>query len=348
MKSCPKCKAKVRDIDKFCHECGSNVKRDILLIWLFTILIIVSLMIVGIVLSHTLFISDNTPNPTNNVNPATNSVVVDTNCKKCQEYDNKCVGDDYYNCENIGNNCYDWVIYPNNYNCNPKTISSSDCKKCQEYVNKCVGNDYYHCENIGNNCYDWVIYPNNYNCNTKTTSGSDCKKCQEYDNKCVGNDYYHCENIGDNCYDWVIYPNNYNCNTKITSGTNSKKCYYEGDKCFGGEQKCIGNDYYHCENIGNNCYDWVVYLKNYDKCITKTETSVGTLYIKSYPDDAVLYLNDKVIGKTPYINYNIPVGNYNIKVMKAGYGNYCTKAYIFKGKIEKITALLSTKSIGCG
>ena len=84
---------------------------------------------------------------------------------------------------------------------------------------------------------------------------------------------------------------------------------------------------------------------------TKTETTklieLGTLNIISYPDGAALYLNDKAIGKAPYINYSVPVGNYSVKVMKAGYGDYCTKAYIFKGTIEKITALLSNKSIGC-
>lgn len=84
---------------------------------------------------------------------------------------------------------------------------------------------------------------------------------------------------------------------------------------------------------------------------TKTETTkqieLGTLNIISYPDGAAVYMNDKQIGKAPYINYSIPVGNYTIKVIKAGYGDYCKKAYVYKGKIEKITALLSNQSIGC-
>lgn len=85
---------------------------------------------------------------------------------------------------------------------------------------------------------------------------------------------------------------------------------------------------------------------------TKTETTkpieLGTLNVISYPDGAAVYMNDKQIGKAPYINYSIPVGNYTIKVIKGGYGDYCKKAYVYKGKIEKITALLSNQSIGCG
>ncbi len=78
-----------------------------------------------------------------------------------------------------------------------------------------------------------------------------------------------------------------------------------------------------------------------------SSTDIGTLEIVSYPAGAAVYVNEIKVGIAPYKNFSMPVGNYSIKLMKAGLGDYCKKAYVYKNKIEKITGLMSNVTVGC-
>ncbi|MFH1439079.1 MAG: PEGA domain-containing protein [Candidatus Woesearchaeota archaeon] len=75
--------------------------------------------------------------------------------------------------------------------------------------------------------------------------------------------------------------------------------------------------------------------------------NIGTLKVVSYPAGAVVYIDDKKVGTAPYNNFSMPVGNYTVKLLKSGYGDYCKKAYVYKGKVEEIKGLMSNTSIGC-
>lgn len=322
MKSCLKCKAIVRDIDKFCYECGSNVKRDRLLMWLFTILIIISLAVVGLVLSNAFFNNDNS---TNSVNFIITSVVTDTNCKKCKEYDNKCVGNDYYYCENIGNNCYDWVVYPNWCYNGVREPNNPNCKKCSIYdVKKCVGNDLRSCESVGNYCYDWKILENNDKCITKTTSDSDCKKCSKGQRKCVGNDFWSCGSVGNNCYDWVVYTYNNGCITKETrlelNSVPVGATVYLNGKPVGitpyktSKSLPLDASYYirlskegyndYCEfgrYINNNYNEKLdITLDEQTNCDNIVNLNDDEIIFTSEPCGAVISIGDNIKGKTPF------------------------------------------------
>lgn len=80
---------------------------------------------------------------------------------------------------------------------------------------------------------------------------------------------------------------------------------------------------------------------------TSLSTDIGTLDIVSYPAGAAVFLDDKEAGTTPYQNFSVPIGNYSLKLVKAGYGDYCKTIYIYKSKVEKVTALFSTTEVGC-
>ena len=48
----------------------------------------------------------------------------------------------------------------------------------------------------------------------------------------------------------------------------------------------------------------------------------GFLDIKSDPPNAKVYNNDKLLGKTPIINYNFPTGELNLEIKKTGYQSW--------------------------
>ena len=60
------------------------------------------------------------------------------------------------------------------------------------------------------------------------------------------------------------------------------------------------------------------------------KVDIGTLKIISYPAGAAVYIDDKKVGTAPYNNFSMPVGNYSIKLMKSGLGDYCKTAYVYK------------------
>ena len=76
-------------------------------------------------------------------------------------------------------------------------------------------------------------------------------------------------------------------------------------------------------------------------------TNLGTLDIVSYPEGAAVYINGSKVGTAPYKNFSVPAGQYDIKLMKADYGDYCKTVEVFKSKIRKVTGLMTNQSVGC-
>ena len=69
----------------------------------------------------------------------------------------------------------------------------------------------------------------------------------------------------------------------------------------------------------------------------------GALNINSEPDEAVVYLDRKKIGETPFVINNVLVGEHNISFNKKGY-NQLTKAItVIEGQISTINEVLQTE-----
>lgn len=60
-------------------------------------------------------------------------------------------------------------------------------------------------------------------------------------------------------------------------------------------------------------------LKDYSFTLIK---QYGYLSLRSFPDEAEIYLNEKLIGKTPIENYQIDEGTYNLIIKKKNYVEY--------------------------
>ena len=67
----------------------------------------------------------------------------------------------------------------------------------------------------------------------------------------------------------------------------------------------------------------------------------GILAVESSPSGADVYVNDKIEGQTPLTLYNLPVGNYNIKIVKEGYNDFMKDAVVKVGLAEEIDARLN-------
>src|SRR3989344_8848073 len=67
----------------------------------------------------------------------------------------------------------------------------------------------------------------------------------------------------------------------------------------------------------------------------------GILAVESTPSGADVYVNDKIEGQTPLTLYNMPVGNYNIKIVKEGYNDFMKDAVVKVGLTEEIDARLN-------
>ena len=67
----------------------------------------------------------------------------------------------------------------------------------------------------------------------------------------------------------------------------------------------------------------------------------GILAVESSPSGADVYVNDKIEGQTPLTLYNMPVGNYNIKIVKEGYNDFMKDAVVKVGLTEEIDARLN-------
>ena len=67
----------------------------------------------------------------------------------------------------------------------------------------------------------------------------------------------------------------------------------------------------------------------------------GILSVESTPNGAYVYVNDKIEGQTPLTLYNMPVGNYNIKIVKEGYNDFMRDAVVKVGLTEEIDARLN-------
>jgi hypothetical protein len=67
----------------------------------------------------------------------------------------------------------------------------------------------------------------------------------------------------------------------------------------------------------------------------------GIIAVESSPNGAEVYVNDRNEGQTPLTLYNIPVGDYDLKVIKEGYDNFEKKITVKVGKSEEIDAILN-------
>ena len=120
---------------------------------------------------------------------------------------------------------------------------------------KCVGNIYYVCEN-----YKWVekgIVKGK--CGVMCISDADCPSDEVIEKTCIGNSVY--ETVKD--YSCI----NYQCQSKQVQklvetcdyGCSNGECIIP--ECMPGDDKCVGNIYYVCEN-----YKWVEKGKVVGKC----------------------------------------------------------------------------------
>jgi tetratricopeptide (TPR) repeat protein len=60
----------------------------------------------------------------------------------------------------------------------------------------------------------------------------------------------------------------------------------------------------------------------------------GSLAISSDPSDADVYLNDELKGKTPFFLYGLPIGEYSVRLSKAGFDDWNGKVNVKENELS--------------
>jgi len=153
----------------------------------------------------------------------TTTVTQNKTCSyQCNIGQTKCVGNNYYNCNN-----YAWSNQGVTVgHCNVNCLSDSNCPADEDLGTTCSGytpvkkTKTYSCSSY--NCVSNIVSQNLPIqvglCNVNCLSGS----------KCIGTDYYECSN-----YNW------------INQGQVEGEC---GVDCLSGSNKCVDYEYYFCSN----------------------------------------------------------------------------------------------------
>lgn len=114
-------------------------------------------------------------------------VQVEVLSPECSEGEQKCIGNDLYECQGGT-----WVLIEQN--------SSVCIVECSEGETKCIGKDLYECQNGS-----WILVE---------PDSPSCAECNEGETRCIDNDLYVCRNGG-----WVIYQ----YNSSLCRGTDWEK-----------------------------------------------------------------------------------------------------------------------------
>ena len=67
----------------------------------------------------------------------------------------------------------------------------------------------------------------------------------------------------------------------------------------------------------------------------------GNLFILSNPPEADIYLNEKAIGKTPFIANDLIIGDYNLLLRKEGFADYSSSITITHNKTQNLDVSMS-------
>lgn len=79
---------------------------------------------------------------------------------------------------------------------------------------------------------------------------------------------------------------------------------------------------------------------------TPAVVEFGTLRISSTPAEASVYIDNRLMGQTPYDTDSLKVGMYQIKVEKSGFKDYISQVNIESGKINRVKAVLDEINYG--
>ena len=121
------------------------------------------------------------------------------------------------------------------------------------------------------------------------------------------------------------------------------------DDCNTGQKRCNGNYTETCGNYdSDSCSEWgnSTYCPNGCSNGICVIITTGSLNITSNPSGAVLYINTGYYGSTPYYGSGFSVGNYNLLLIKPGYNDYTTTAYISGGATTSLNITLTLPQSG--
>ena len=89
-----------------------------------------------------------------------------------------------------------------------------------------------------------------------------------------------------------------------------------------------------------------------DNAVTTYKVSLipsplGSLEVKSVPDNADIYMDNKNVGLTPVILNDITVGEHTVIIKKEGYQDWSAKISVVGGSMGVIESVLVTKARSC-
>ncbi len=84
---------------------------------------------------------------------------------------------------------------------------------------------------------------------------------------------------------------------------------------------------------------------NYYITLNPSGPSTGSIYVSSSPSNAMVYINGAYVGNTPHTVGGYTPGNYNVEVVKSGYNNWASTAYVSAGSTANVYATLTAADI---
>lgn len=73
---------------------------------------------------------------------------------------------------------------------------------------------------------------------------------------------------------------------------------------------------------------------------TPTGSGTGAIYVRSYPKNAIIYLNNEASGNTPATIQGLPPGEYEVKVVHYGYQTKVKTVTVVEGKTTSVPLFL--------
>jgi TonB family protein len=73
---------------------------------------------------------------------------------------------------------------------------------------------------------------------------------------------------------------------------------------------------------------------------TATNSEAGTLLVVSEPTGGAVYLDNMLVGETPYLSQSVAPGLHNVSIELAGYGSYTQDVDLTAGETTKVTGQL--------
>lgn len=73
---------------------------------------------------------------------------------------------------------------------------------------------------------------------------------------------------------------------------------------------------------------------------TPTGSGTGAIYVRSYPKNAIIYLNNEASGNTPATIQGLPPGEYEVKVVHPGYQTKVKTVTVVEGKTTSVPLFL--------